>query len=260
MVGLDYLKVHERVAALTTSVLYDRSGTGWSDDIALPRTAHEVTDELRDLLYAADIPAPYVLVGHSLGGAYARRYAQRFPRDVAGLVLLEPAHEDWDTFMPERLRLSNTRPSDAPMPEPTPEIVVHVRQLFTRMLAAWPDLLREQLIDRHTSPAGLLAGLREGSNMHAVLSELRAGGTLPDAPVTVLGATSFDPGQRMFQSDADLQEQIDATQRLFKAIAADGPQGEYRCLKDASHTTIPMDRPDAVADAVTDLLKRQARI
>lgn len=255
MVGLDYLKVHERVATLTTSVLYDRAGTGWSDDVALPRTATEVTDELQALLRAAGVPAPYVLVGHSLGGVYVRRYAQRFPGEVAALLLLEPMHEDWDAYMPEHLRLATTRPADAPLPEPTPEIVAHVRQLYARSHAAWPDPIREQLIDHHVSADGLLAGLREGRNIATVLTELRAGGAVPDIPLMVLGATGLDPGQQMFQSDADLREQIAATQRLYAAVAAAAPQGEYRCLDDAAHTTIPTDRPDAVADAVAHLLE-----
>jgi pimeloyl-ACP methyl ester carboxylesterase len=41
-----------------------------------------------------------VLVGHSLGTFYARRFAQRFPDQVAGLVLLDPGHEDVMSFMP----------------------------------------------------------------------------------------------------------------------------------------------------------------
>jgi pimeloyl-ACP methyl ester carboxylesterase len=102
-VGMDYLIVHERAAQLTTSVLYDRAGTGWSDPIGLPRTLAEVTDELHELFHAADVPAPYLMVGHSLGGLYARHYAQRFPDEVAGLLLLDPAHEDWDAYMPRQL-------------------------------------------------------------------------------------------------------------------------------------------------------------
>src|SRR5262245_29276962 len=72
-VGLDYLNVQQRAARLATSVLYDRAGTGWSDPVELPRTSAQVTDELRELLGAAGVPAPYLLVGHSLGGLYARR-------------------------------------------------------------------------------------------------------------------------------------------------------------------------------------------
>lgn len=50
MVGLDYLNVHEEISRSTTSVIYDRGGTGLSDDVALPRSAVEVADELRNLL------------------------------------------------------------------------------------------------------------------------------------------------------------------------------------------------------------------
>jgi pimeloyl-ACP methyl ester carboxylesterase len=96
-VGLDYLNLHERVAEWTTSVLYDRGGTGWSDPVDLPRSTTEVATELHDVLRAADVPAPYVLIPHSIGGAYARRFAQLFPRDVAGMVCLDAFHEDWDT-------------------------------------------------------------------------------------------------------------------------------------------------------------------
>ena len=49
------------------------------------------------------MPAPYLLVGHSLSGFYARHYEHRFPGEVAGLVLLDPAHEDYDAYMPRQL-------------------------------------------------------------------------------------------------------------------------------------------------------------
>jgi hypothetical protein len=65
-VGLDYLNVQQQAAGLTTSVVYDRAGTGWSDQAGLPRTSAQVTDELRELLHAAGVPAPYLLAGHSL--------------------------------------------------------------------------------------------------------------------------------------------------------------------------------------------------
>jgi pimeloyl-ACP methyl ester carboxylesterase len=106
-VGLDYLNVQKRAAEFTTSVLYDRAGTGWSDSVGLPRNSTEVTDELRDLLRSAQLPTAYLMVGHSLGGLYARNFAQRVPDEVAGLVLLDPAHEDYDAYMPFAIALSS---------------------------------------------------------------------------------------------------------------------------------------------------------
>src|SRR5262249_29483257 len=46
LTGLGYLNIHDRISQFTTSVLYDRAGTGWSDHVPLPRSATEVTDEL----------------------------------------------------------------------------------------------------------------------------------------------------------------------------------------------------------------------
>ena len=102
-VGLDYLNVQRRASQLTTSVLYDRGGIGLSDAARLNRSAAATADEARALFSLAEVPSPYVLVGHSLGGLFARRYAQRFPSEVVGLVLLDPAHEDYEAFMPARL-------------------------------------------------------------------------------------------------------------------------------------------------------------
>src|SRR5690625_5779594 len=66
MVGLDYLNIHHEISQYATSVIYDRAGTGWSDHVKLPRSALDVTDELRNVLHAAGVPAPYLFVGHSL--------------------------------------------------------------------------------------------------------------------------------------------------------------------------------------------------
>ena len=141
MTGLGYLNLHGQVSQFATSVLYDRSGTGWSDHAELPRSATEVTDELRSLLRVAGVPAPYVLVGHSLGGLYARRFAQRFPADVAGLVFLDPAHEDYTTKSPKPSLGERLRTSLALF-----HVMLRFKRLlrgsFERMLADWPAPVR----------------------------------------------------------------------------------------------------------------------
>ena len=47
------------------------------------------------MLTAAETPAPYVLAGHSFGGLIVRLYACTYPDEVAGLVLVDSAHEDY---------------------------------------------------------------------------------------------------------------------------------------------------------------------
>ena len=88
--------VQPAVAEFTRVVAYDRAGFGWSDPGPLPRTAGRIADELVTALTNAGEPPPYLLVGHSFGGLVARIVASRYRDEVAGLVLVDPAHpEDW---------------------------------------------------------------------------------------------------------------------------------------------------------------------
>lgn len=77
------------VAQNTTVCAYDRAGQGWSDPPASPQDGMAVATDLHTLLDHAQIPGPYVLVGHSTGGVYARIFAARYPDQVAGMVLLD---------------------------------------------------------------------------------------------------------------------------------------------------------------------------
>ena len=63
LVGLDYLRLHQRLAGSHASLIYDRAGTGWSDPARLPRTSTAVTDELHALL-ATTGAGPAVLPGN----------------------------------------------------------------------------------------------------------------------------------------------------------------------------------------------------
>lgn len=86
----EYRQLQERIAATTTTVVYDRAGYGASEVGPLPRDSRTEVEELRTLLAALDIDGPYVLVGHSLGGLNAEVYADLHPEEVAGMVLLDP--------------------------------------------------------------------------------------------------------------------------------------------------------------------------
>jgi len=85
--------VHDRLALTTRTCAYDRAGLGRSDPRGLHTLAESALD-LRALLRAAQEPAPYLLVAHSLGGAYARVFAGSMREEIVGLVMV-------DTFDPD---------------------------------------------------------------------------------------------------------------------------------------------------------------
>lgn len=95
--SVHYRHIQDELATATRVCTYDRAGLGKSDPSSAPRTSSVMADELHRLLHAAGETGPFLLVGHSLGGYNVRIYQRRYATDVAGLVLLESAHEEqWD--------------------------------------------------------------------------------------------------------------------------------------------------------------------
>lgn len=98
--------VFDALALRQRTCAYDRAGLGWSEAGPLPRDAGQVLDETLRLLRASGEPPPYVLVGHSNGGAYVRLLAAALPGQVAGLVLIDPSqsHPEGCPPLPGSLR------------------------------------------------------------------------------------------------------------------------------------------------------------
>ena len=93
---LSWQKVAGPVTRANRACFYDRAGYGYSDPPRRPSTASHATDDLHQVLRRAHVALPIVLVGHSVGGLYATLYADRFPIDVAGLVLIDPSFAEQD--------------------------------------------------------------------------------------------------------------------------------------------------------------------
>ncbi len=115
------------VAGFTRVCLYERPGVAAvlddglhpsrSDPVPQPRTAEAVVADLHTLLQTAGVPGPYVLVGHSLGGAFVRLYAATYPAEVLGLVLVDAWYEELrDLQSPEQwaayVRLNSAVPPE----------------------------------------------------------------------------------------------------------------------------------------------------
>jgi pimeloyl-ACP methyl ester carboxylesterase len=87
-------KVQELLPRTVRSCAYDRAGLGWSEPGPGPRTMRQEVLELHELLDAARTPSPLLFVGHSIGALNVRAFAHTYPIEVAGLVLVDPTHED----------------------------------------------------------------------------------------------------------------------------------------------------------------------
>jgi pimeloyl-ACP methyl ester carboxylesterase len=90
---LSWARVQEDISNHTRVCSYDRAGMSWSEPGPNPRTFMRIADEIHAVLQAAGEEGPYVLVGHSVGAHTVRFFVQNHPTDVAGIVLVDPAHE-----------------------------------------------------------------------------------------------------------------------------------------------------------------------
>lgn len=103
--SVNWRRVQDDVAEFTRVLSYDRAGLGWSDPARTPRTACQIFEELHDMLHAANIPPPYVLVAHSFGALVVRLYAMRYPDEVVGIVLVDPLRpQEWHPLSAEQRR------------------------------------------------------------------------------------------------------------------------------------------------------------
>jgi pimeloyl-ACP methyl ester carboxylesterase len=98
--SLSWYKVQPEVARFVRVVSYDRAGLGWSDPSPQPRNSRVFAEELHTLLHNAGIPAPFVLVGHSMGGYDVRIFASLYRSEVSGMVLVDASHPDLSSRAP----------------------------------------------------------------------------------------------------------------------------------------------------------------
>src|SRR5246127_4164963 len=150
--------VQPRVARWTRACSYDRAGAGFSDPGSLPRTSVRIADELRSALRHAGVPGPYILVGHAFGGDNVRTFAQLYPGEVAGLVLVEadvgiPGERQGDTARIAELRecrdaVASGKPLP-PLPARPGQPQRSCAQQFFRGLpeAAWSPELNAKLLE-----------------------------------------------------------------------------------------------------------------
>ncbi|TME01702.1 MAG: alpha/beta hydrolase [Chloroflexi bacterium] len=130
------------VATFTRVCSYDRAGYGWSDSGPLPRTSERIVGELHTLLVKAGISGPFVLVGHSFGGLNMRLYANIYPQDVAGLVLVDASHENDPTA---RAAIQNGQQQLSTCQRLAPFGLVRLFGLLNSFLSPYPVAVQPQV-------------------------------------------------------------------------------------------------------------------
>lgn len=102
------LEPHVKVA------VYDRFGYGYSDTTGRKRDIDTITEEIHELLHVSGQNPPYIFVGHSLGSLETIRYAQRYPEEVAAILLVDGGSPEYYasqtplTFIPIIYRVFRT--------------------------------------------------------------------------------------------------------------------------------------------------------
>lgn len=229
------------IASFARVLAYDRAGVGASQAATGPRDAAHIAEELKTLLETAGEPPPYVLVGHSLGGIYARVFAGRFPQLVTSLLLIDPTPLDLQLGWFARLSASL-------MIETLP--ILHrlgVQPMRVQMEPLGRDLpaeAREALTAAYASLRHL-QGFRDEYRAMAISSEqARRARLSPDLPVTVLSA-----GLAMAPSQEAMVELAQAEHARF---AASFRLGRHRVIAGANHLSLVTD-PNSAAQIVEEI-------
>ncbi len=86
---VSFYPVFSELTSSTRVVVYDKPGIGFSDPSQRPRDIQTMTEQLWETLHKAGERPPYLLVGHSLASLVVLRFAQQYPSETKGLVLVD---------------------------------------------------------------------------------------------------------------------------------------------------------------------------
>lgn len=240
------LAQHHRVCA------YDRAGLGLSPPDLQHRDLSSIVADLEKLTTRGRLRPPYLLVSHSFGGMVVRMYARRHPRNVVGMVLVDPPSEA------QMRRIAKVVPGADRMPS---QAIDH-----SRSCARAKDLIGECAPDLpDDAPLAVAARLRSLARVHYLtqaaemeaaingrndLEMERAGTNLGDIPLIVLTSEQFKTNQQMPPELRTAAQELWMT--FHNEIAAHSKRGSNRVIPGTGHY-IQFERPDAVVAAVEEL-------
>lgn len=244
-----WYKVQPALARRTRVCSYDRAGAGFSDPGPLPRDGGAIARDLDQALAAAKIKGPFVVVGHSAGGLYARLFAARRPSEVVGLVLLDttverraprPVGDGLDGIrrrVQRCLAASELNPQPADSDAQWSGCLPAKGDAHARQVALRPDTWRNQL--------------SELDNLFGRTSDqvFRASGVLRGIPLYVI--TASDTAAAAPSYGFDKPQSVLVLQH--QAIARGADMGSQQTVF-SSHMVM-LDRPEVVVSATEELVR-----
>jgi pimeloyl-ACP methyl ester carboxylesterase len=237
------------IAGVTRVCSYDRAGLGWSEDREGSRDGRRLVAELRSLLDAAEVPPPYIMVGHSLGGPLIMVFTKEYPSDVAGLVFVDATDPEGLERRPPELRGD----IDAALKPPRLPLLLAetgvLRLLSRSSRSDWPDELVS--VAGAFAPQSVRRAFREIQELPETLAQAAATESFADRPVVVLTAGRFPPNPD--RSQDEIRQVRELRLQLQEELAALSTNGDHRMVDDAAHF-IQLDAPEAVTAAVEDVV------
>jgi pimeloyl-ACP methyl ester carboxylesterase len=242
--SLTWSLVQPEIAKFASVYSYDRAGLGWSDPAPTPRTSKQMIRELHALLTNAGIKKPYVLVGHSGGGINMLLFASQYPEDVAGIVLVDSAHEDQGFKVPLLFRVG---PLTAPLglPRLLSPIYFSAHPVFAKD-SKYPPAYRAMVARTNHVFASRHEYLNFEQSLIEAGTEKKA---LGDLPLIVLTASHPEQAQ---------DEYLLKQKALHKELANRSTSGKQIIVENSSHV-IQYDHPEVVIEAVREVVESARR-
>lgn len=264
--GWAWFRVQPEVARHTRACIYDRAGLGFSDPAPRPNTSENAVEDLHKALGAAGIEPPYLLVGNSLGGSNVQVYAYRYPKEVNGLVLVEPQTEN-ETARLDKVTGGKIKQMYAMVKQQDQYCLAEANKGFKagsepftncigNPLEFYGPVLGKTVLKSEMTKSYWRTRVDEYKAIDTSDDQLRAlRKPFGDIPLLVLtrGVSQYAvPGKPQSALNKAME---DENEKIHKEIAALSTKGKQRVVPGASHV-IQAEQPAAVAQAVLEVLRQ----
>lgn len=253
--SLSWVAVLDSIAKTTRVCAYSRAGVMWSDPSPATFSSANVASDLRRLLDRARESAPFVMVGHSIGGPYVTQFTKLYGDAVAGVVFVDASHPDQIARVEKATGMSMTPPTGM-----LSFGAAMARTGLVRVLAGdvaprhAPDAV--QAAASAFVPTSLASTLHETKAVPATLVAAQSSRSLGSRPLVVLTAMAALPAADREGQHMTVAQEAEH-RAVWKELQADeatwSTQARHILVPDATHY-IQFDRPDLVISAVRDVV------